>query len=249
MNNSVSVAHLEQSAENETSVPKPKAWAKRLLNALLVVGVSLVALFFAASLIWKFSGSNQWEFVQESNGVKVYSLKAPGSALKQVKGIVQVRSTLASLVKFMQDPDVSNDVGFYESKIIERVDDQLQYQSFRYNFPFPFHPREYVVRLQVHQDPRTKAVLVVFAAAPDKAPPNNCCFRVTEMNNTWRFTPLENGRIEVEFVQNSNMGGFMPDLLLNVQRPKLVVGTLSKLQDLLDRKKYQDAKLDFIQEK
>ena len=249
MDNGVSVAHLEQSVGNEGSVAKPKRWSERLLKVLLIVGVSLVALFFVASLIWRFSGSNQWEFVQERNGVKVYSLKAPGSDLKQVKGIVQIRSTLAGLVKFMQDPDGCNDVGCYESKIIERVDDQLQYYSFRFNKPFPFQTREYVVRLQVHQDPRTKAVLMVFAAAPDKAPPNNCCFRVTEMNNTWRFTPLENGRVEVEFVQNSHMGGFMSDLKENTQRPKLMVDTLSTLQDWLDRKKLQDAKLDFIEEK
>src|SRR5215470_3967834 len=127
MNNGVSVAHLEQSVGNEGSVAKPKKWGERLLKVLLIVGVSLAALFIVASLTWRFSGSNQWEFVEERNGVKVYSLKAPGSDLMQVKGIVQIRSTLAGPVKFMQDPDGCNDVGCHESKMIERVDDQLQY--------------------------------------------------------------------------------------------------------------------------
>jgi hypothetical protein len=38
MNNSVSIAPLEQSAENENSEAKRKTRVKRLLNALLVVG-------------------------------------------------------------------------------------------------------------------------------------------------------------------------------------------------------------------
>ena len=87
------------------------------------------------------------------------------------------------------------------------------------------------------------------AAAPDKAPPNDCCFRVTEMNNTWRLTPLENGLVEIEYVFNTNMGGFMPALSLNTRRPKFVVSVLSKLQEFLDKKKYQDAKFDFIKER
>jgi len=234
---------------NKNAAAKPRTWVRRLVNVVARVSLVLVALFTVTRVVWRFSGSNQWELVRDQNGVKVYTLKSPGSDLIQAKGLTQVRSTMGGLVKFMMDPATCADAGCYEPRTIERVDDWLEYGSFRFDLPFPFQTREFVVRSQIHQDPRTKEVLLVFAAAPDKAPPNNCCFRVTEMNNTWRFTPLENGQIEVEFVLNSHAGGFAPDLLLNMQRPKFVIGVLSKLQDSLDRKKYKDAKLDFIKEK
>ena len=249
MKNGASVAQLEQPLVNVSSIAKPKKWVVRLLKVLSIVGVSLVALFFVAHSTWKFSGSNQWEFEFEKNGVKVYSLKAPGMDRIQIKGVVQARSTLSHVVRYNQDPTVCALSGCIESRVIERVDDQVQYNTFRYNFPYPYKPREYVVRAQFHQDPRTKEVFLVYAAAPDKLPPNSCCFRVTDMNNTWRFTPLENGVIEVEQVLNMSEGTFMPDWWVKREKLESMAARLSKLQDRWDKRKYQDEKFDFIIEK
>jgi hypothetical protein len=248
MNDGVLVAHLERHVVKENTVVKTKKLSERLLKALLIAGVSLVALVFVARFIWRSSGSNRWEVSRDQNGVKVYTLKSPGSDLIQVKGIVRVHSTLGGLMKLMLDPTTGDDFGYYEVRTIDRVDDWLEYRSFRLDLPFPFQRREFVVRSQAHQDPRTKEVLLVIAGAPDKAPPNDCCFRVTDMNNAWRFTPVEKGQVEIEYTYNTNVGGSMPDLLLNTRLPKFAVNVLSKLQELLNRKNYQDARLDFIKE-
>jgi START domain len=258
MDNRISVAHLEknvitedseQSVITEKSVAKLKRWSKRLLKVLLVVSVSLVTLLFVAHLIWRFSGSNQWELVQDQNGVKIYTMKAPGSGLTKIKGFVRVRSTLAGLLYFLTDPATCDYYGCQDSYIVERVDDQLLYSTFRVNFPFPFQPRQFVTRSQIHQNAQTKEVLLVNAAAPDKVPPNDCCFRVTEMYNTLRLTPLGNGQVEIEYVLNTHEGGYLPDLLLNMIRPKVVYKVLHGMQKLLDKEKFQNAKLHFIQEK
>lgn len=234
---------------NEKSVAKPKARVRRFLDVVLRVSAGLLALYFVAGAVWRYSGSNQWEFVGEKNGVKVYSLKEPGSDLKQMKGVLRVHSTLAGLVKLMQDPAFSNKMGLKETRIFERVNDQLLYSYFQAPLPFPFQTREFVVRTQSYQNPLTKEVLMEVVAAPDRLPPNGCCFRVTDMNNTIRFTPLENGQVEIEYVQNVNEGGYLPDLLLNTMRPKVMYYGLPKLQNFLDRKEYQDAKVDFITER
>lgn len=232
----------------ENQVTKPKTWGRRIAKALLLVSVSVVAVFLIAGFVWRLSGSNHWEFVGEKKGVKVYSLKAPGATLTQVKGVTRVRSSLSGLVKLMQDPEICKDLGCRDSRIVERVDDQLQYSTFRYNLPFRFRPRDFVVRTQVYQNPHTREVLLEFAAAPDKAPPNDCCFRVTDMNNMWRLTPLGNGEIEIEYVQNMNEGGFLPDLMLNMARPKIMFAMLPRMQRLVSREKYRTARFDFIKE-
>jgi hypothetical protein len=230
------------------SEPRPRTLSKKIANAVVILSVTLVALYFVASWIWKFSGSNRWELVGERRGVKVYSLKSPGADLTQVKGVVRVRSSMATLVKLMQDPNLCKDLGCKDSIVIKRVDDQLQYISFRYILPFPFHARDFVVRTEAYQNPHTKEVLLEFAAAPDKAPPNDCCFRVTDMNNTWRFTPVEKGLVEVEYIQNMNEGGFIPSLVLNRMRPKILFAILPRLQRFADREQYRNASFDFIKE-
>jgi hypothetical protein len=251
MKNEVSVAHFEQPLVNENSIAKPKKWGVRIfkvLKILSIVGVSLVALLFVAHTIWKFSGSNQWEFEFEKKGVKVYSLKTPGMDRIQIKGVVRARATLSHIVRYNQDPTICALTGCVESRVIERVDDQVQHNTFRYNFPFPYKPREYVVRVQFHQNPSTKELFLVYAAAPDKLPPNSCCLRVTDMNNTWRFTPLENGMVEVEQVLNMSDGEFMPDWWNNGKKLEAMAARLSAMQARWDNKKYPDEKFDFIKE-
>jgi hypothetical protein len=249
MKNGASVAHLEQPVVNANSVAKIKKWSLRLSKVLLIMGVSLAALYFVAHLFWRFSGSNQWEFVEEKNGVKLYTLKAPGLDSIQVKANVQIRSKLSSIVAFMQDYSSCTPLGCNDPKLVERVDDQLQYYSFRYASPSPFQEREFVIRSQFYQNPHTKEVLMAIDAAPDKVPPNDCCFRVTDMNNRWRFTPLENGLVEIEAIQKMNIGGFVPDLLLNMRRPQSLARVLMRLEGFANEKKYQDAKIDYIKEK
>jgi hypothetical protein len=159
-----------------------------------------------------------------------------------------VRSTLAGLVKFVLDPTVCPEFGCTGSLI--EGDDQVQYvhSYVRYNFPSPFRPRELVMRVMVYQNPHTKEVTAWAAAAPDKVPRNECCVRVTQMNNTWRYTPLGNGEVEVEYILNMDEGGFMPDLLLNTFRAKAMFSVFPKLQKVLNREKYQNAKFDYIKE-
>jgi hypothetical protein len=234
--------------KTENAVTKPQSRVRRLSRVLLLVSVSLVALYCAARLIWRFSGSNEWELVRQGNGARVYSLKEPGSDLEQIKGSVRVRSTLAGAVAWLQDPDTCKDAGCYEARTVEQVDDELQYVYMRFNMPRPFRSREFVLRVHFHQIPRTREIWVEYAAAPDKAPPNACCFRVTNMNNTWRLTPLGNGEVEIEYAMNMDWGGFIPDMLSNTVRPKYQFMQLQQLQEYLNRDKYRTAKVAFIQE-
>src|SRR5260370_23964965 len=91
--------------KTESSQVKSKPWDRRLAKFLFRVSVSIVVLLFFAQLIWRFSGSNQWELVQAKDGIKIYSLKVPGSDLLQLRAIGRINSTLSGVVAWMEDPD------------------------------------------------------------------------------------------------------------------------------------------------
>lgn len=228
------------------TLAKPKTSSKTLLKALWLGAISLAGLYFITHLIWTLSGSNQWEFHSEKNGVKVYTLKVPGSPLRQVKAVTRVHTTVARLVEMVRDPQVCADIGCTGARTLERVNDSLQYDYFQLEVS-PFQKREFVIEEQFHQNPETKAVFMSVAAVPDKIPPNPCCFRVTQLNNSLQFTPLGNGEVEIEYVVSQNEGGFIPDLFLNWRRPQ-VMSNLHRMQDLANREKYENARFDFIKE-
>jgi hypothetical protein len=233
----------------ETQAVKPrKSWFGRLAVILFRVSLAVVVLLSAARMSWRFSGSNQWELFRDKKGVKIWTLKQPGADLIRVRGIVQIRSSMAGLVKWIIDDDTCRDIDCYDVKTLENVDNQIKYSMFKFNVPSPFKPREFVVRERVHQIPSTKEVWVELAAAPERIPANDCCVRVTNMSNFWRLTPKGNGIIEVEYTVNMNEGGFVPDLILNRDRPRWIYSELRKLQGYLDHEKYRTAKYAFIAE-
>jgi hypothetical protein len=213
----------------------------------LLAGACVVALIGVADVIYTFAGSKQWELVGERNGVRVYSMKTPGSALKQFKGTVRVRSTLAGVIAQAADSKTMAMMGTYNPQFLGG-DQHLQYVSFRMDtYPrFLFRPREHVFGAVMYQNPRTREVLYLVRAAPDKLPPNDCCFRVTNMNNSWRFTPVENDEVEIEWTINEDLGGFMPALVQNSKWPKLMFSFLPMVKENVG--KYQAARVAFIKE-
>jgi hypothetical protein len=161
---------------------------------------------------------------------------------------MRVRSTLSAIVKFVQDPETSKYYGGTGYGIATEAGGQVQYNYVRYNYPFPFKPRDQVLRIHFYQNPANKELLVWLAAVPDKVPRDECCIRVTHMSNTWRCTPLGNGEVEIEATVNMSDGGWLPDELVNNRRPEFAFRAFSKLQKVLDVEKYRNAKVDFIKE-
>jgi len=226
---------------NATGKPQRKV-AKYSAIALLVV----IAGLLLSQVIWLYSGSNQWELEMDQNGLKIYSMKSPGSAMKKFKSEMKVKAKLSAIVKLMEDPDVCDEIGCRDSKVLETVNEQLRYHSFVMDPPFPFRSREFVAKVEFLQDPDSKELLINFIAAPDKVPPSDCCYRVTHMNNTWRFKPLENGELQVEYIVDTDEGGAIPSILLNALRPQFLRDALGKLEGLMKREKYQNAEYSFL---
>jgi hypothetical protein len=111
---------------------------------------------------------------------------------------------------------------------------------------FLFRPRQHVFGAIMYQNPENKEILYLIRATPDKVPLNDCCVRVNQMNNSWRFAPVENGEVEIEWMLNEDLGGFMPALVQNHKWPKLMFSFLGGLRDNISN--YQSAKIDFIKQ-
>jgi hypothetical protein len=139
-----------------------------------------------------------------------------------------------------------------EYRFISKWNPQLltNAQYWRMDFPFPFTDREMVLNGKIYQDPETKVVLLENSAAPNLIPTTDCCVRVSHLHNTWRYTPVGNGQVEVEYINDVDLGGFFPDFLVSLagvdETYKLLHNIIPNLLDNMEQ--YRDKKLDFIVE-
>lgn len=240
-------------ATGQTLTDEPAATAKRKRRwpGYLFTGAAiLAAVLLISHWAWVGSGSSQWQLAKDQDGIKVWTLKTPGSALVKVKATTQVQSKLAGMVKLLEDLDSCVDASCYDGRIIESVESVPgRYAAFvTYKFDLPgLKTRQYVLFQQHHQDASTKELRLELVAAPNTLAPDDCCVRVSHLHNKWHIVPRANDQLDVELIQDTDIGG-LPYFIANVG---LVEGTFAifrGIQDLMNKEKYRDARIESIQE-
>lgn len=244
-------------AADTSAVGKPeRSRTKRVMRIMGYGFASLIVIITLLNLLWTMSGSNQWKLEIDENNVQVYSLKSPGSYLKQYRAVMQADYTLNHLVAGLIENSTLDickkhipscvDVQVIEPWSAKTMSDTVLWKL---ALPDPFMPRETLIRSQVSQDPTTKVVTVDVIAAPNAAPRNPDSIRLTHMQNRWIYTPLENGKVEIEFLQDIDMGGLFPDFLLNIGGAEETYKFIhDQLPALLDREDLRNTTYDFIEE-
>lgn len=216
----------------------------RKIGKYLVAALVALALIAAlAQLVWIRSGSGAWELIGERSGTKLYALKYPGTSLVKYRSVTQYPVPLSSAVLFMQDVEACEDLRCYDAKTLEWVNPQIQYVTFTYGSNtsgalFRYKPREYVVKVETIRDPASNGVIVRYVGEPNRTAVRDCCVRVPLMNNTWRFAPLSDGMLEVEYTIEQFEGGLMPAFYANMKHKQTALRAPSMLPKLLSTEKY-----------
>jgi hypothetical protein len=237
----------------ESTSSKGKGGIGRVFRFLAATGGIILAVLVSAHFAWKYSGSNQWEKIIDKDGVQIYTLKAPGETLKRVRGVTHVKISMSGAVAMMMQTSSEDCRSWFPGcTSIQAVQpwnekDLTYVQLYRLKAFKPFAPRETLLRGRASQDAVTKAVLIEFTASPDDLPQNACCYRVSHMQNTWRFTPLDNGLVEVENRMNVDLG--LPYPMFNRFIPNALYRTLTRLPKQVDNVRWKQAKFDGIQER
>lgn len=235
---------------NETTTqakPRPK---RRILKTFGIVALVATVALGVAHWIWTGSGSNDWQLAIDEGGIKVWTLKAPGTPLVKVKAHARVKAPMAGMVRLLEDLDSCVDAQCYDAKMIERLPTEPgRYAAYvRFKFDVPgFGTQDYVLFQQRQQDPVTKKLDMSLLAAPGRIPRDDCCVRVTHLYNTWAITPLDDGLLDIEFVQDTDAGG-LPYVLANWGLKQGTYDVMHGMQDLMNKERYRDAKLDEILE-
>jgi len=191
-----------------------------------------------------------WQLREESDGVRVYTRAVPDSSIDAFRGVTQIRARLATVVAAVQDVEAWPEWHYRirEARAIERVSPTELLAYTVSSAPWPVSPRDSALRVTVSQDPDTLAVRIDLRAEPDAVPRKDAYVRVPEADGHWRFTPGEDGSVDVVYELYMEPGGRIPGFLANraaVRNPRI---TLQGLASRVEREKYRNAELPFIEE-
>lgn len=234
--------------EGNAGAKRAVSWPRKLGKIVLGILVVAAVLGLVAHLIYKYSGSRKWEYMGDKNGVKMYSMKIPGETLKVYKAVYHVQATLSTVVAFMQDNDSELDIEFYRARELERHGPQMLVTTWRSAFPFPLSDRDFVIRHTFTQDPANKEIAYTLQSLTQLIPEDPCCVRVPRMDNSWYIMPKGNNNdVEITWIIDMEVGGFMPYFMVNVSQPRVMTAFANDMREYVKRPKYQ-VKLDWVKE-
>lgn len=187
---------------------------------------------------------------KDKNGVKVYTRKIEGSALKEFKGVTAIKTSLASLVALLDDTDALpqwlHNCG--AAKLVQNINvaERITYTTVK--APWPVSDRDTVSYSKIVQDPKSKVVTVYLKGLADRYPLQSGKVRVPSMKGFWQFIPNKSGYVTIIYQLHSEPGGSIPDALANSTATDMPYHTLLNMHKIVKEEKYQGAKLSQIKE-
>ncbi|MCB0402386.1 MAG: hypothetical protein KDD41_09910 [Flavobacteriales bacterium] len=192
---------------------------------------------------------NKWKLEKDKNNIKVYSHIPEGSELKEIRMVSKANADLSHAVSVLMDVEGYSKwiYNCRSAKIVKHVKErEIIYYSVT-AAPWPLIDRDLVVHNKIYQNPKTKAVFSQSMATTDVLAPVPGKIRITDLYGLWKFTPLGNGEIEIEYYIRVDPAGILPPWVVNMFISTGPYQSMLKFKEQLKKEEHQ-VKLDFIEE-
>lgn len=194
------------------------------------------------------AAQDNWELKQDKEGIKVYTKSITNSAFKAIKTICTIETTPAILTAVLMDIKASGEWVYATKKAVllkQPSPDELYYYS-EIEVPWPVSNRDFIVRLKVSQDERSRAVTIIADNQPTYLPENKNIVRVPQSYSKWLIEPLPNNQVKIEYLLQVDPGGTVPAWLINLFATKGPFESFKALREQVKKPVYKQARLAFI---
>jgi len=180
-----------------------------------------------------------WEHQDTESGVAVYTKDTPGSDIDTVKGVVtipyatddvhRVLENVSRYKRFMKDlkrARLLKQQDMRDGRVIGWIYQRLEFSA--------LDDRDLVIRAVTTkaETPRGNQYLVKFKAVTNFGPkPLPNVIRITTLTGTWKLKPIQGGKkTRVTYIRHIEMGGSVPDFLVNSGVKESMMFTLKALR-------------------
>jgi hypothetical protein len=219
------------------------------MNTILKKYNLLFGLMIAGSqLIIAQEGS--WTLKKNESGIAIYTRTSENSAFKELKSVVKLKTSLASIIALLYDWD-SYPQWVYrcgKSSTLKQISvtEVVHYQTVV--APWPVDSRDFIVVVRLKQDPATKIVSITSTCKPDYIPKVPGFVRITEFKASWTLIPQTDGSVEVIYQLLVDPGGYVPAWLVNLAVVDGPFETTLNMKNRVMLDKYQKTPIPYIKE-
>lgn len=224
--------------------------ADRALNMKKNYWLNLAGVFLLSGGFVFGDAAPEFAVEKDKNGVKVFTRKIEGSALKEFKGVTTIKTSLMSLVALMDDTDAYPQwlYNVTSAKLVQKINLKERVTHTVIHAPWPVSDRDTVTYSKIVQDKKSKVVTIYLKGVPNQYPAQAGKVRVPALKGFWQFIPNKNGYVTVIYQVHSEPGGSIPDAIANSTTTDIPYNTLLKMHQIVKQEKYQNGKIPEVEE-
>lgn len=190
------------------------------------------------------ASANDWELVRQDTqrNIKVYTRAQNHSSYDEFYAQTVVPQPVATVVAVLSDINAWPQwlARIKEVKLLKKENDR-RWLYLVYKLPYPFIERDAILYSYVTTLPKNQGVVIDTMALRSYPLPfvqTSKRVRLTDLNSTWKLTPLPSGGTSIELSGRGEPEGFMPALIFNYNLPDEPQQSLRMLRKMLLRPQY-----------
>jgi START domain len=213
-----------------------------------MIGRRSILLLSALAFIHIATAQKTWKLIAEKDGIYVYTQDLEDSKFKAVRAVCTVDCGVAKLSYVLMDVSNTKD-WVYATKVctlLKKMSPTDIYYYSEVELPWPVSNRDFIIRITLTQDEKTKVARIIAENHPQYVPEKKNVIRIPKSSGNWTLTPIGQGRTKVEYVIHVDPGGSVPAWLVNILADVGPYSSFTKLKKEVKKEKYNGVKLDGI---
>ncbi len=195
-----------------------------------------VILFQTTLFVHQVSAQN-WEFIKEKEGIKIYTRKEGSNTLKSFRGVMDVKTdfiTVSNLIGNVKNVDWW-DKNLREIRVLlYEKDRHIQYYLV-YGAPWPVTDRDLCVDATITTDPVTGIRTIYSVPMPNVIPENPDYIRIKNYWQKWMIQDMKNRTIHLVLEGYVDPAGSVPDWVYNMVITETPLKIMRGIRDRVEK--------------
>jgi hypothetical protein len=162
--------------------------------------------------------SQNWKFVKEKYGIKVYTAIETSSSLKMFRGVADLKTSVDKVFAIVGNVRSTDnwDKSIKELRVLSSDAGREFSYYLIYSIPWPLQNRDLCVEATISHDSATGDVIIYARSRPQLVPENSDLVRIRNYWQKWIIHPLDKDHIRLILEGFADPGGNIPSWLYNM---------------------------------
>ncbi len=202
------------------------------------------AIFFQPAV----KGQEAWNLRKDKNGIKVFSRNAAGFKFNELRVESLFEGRISQMGAVVLDANSQKEWAYktIKSEILKRNSESDLIYYAEVEAPWPFSNRDFVLHLNVQQNPQSKMITINVEIVNDLLPEKKYIVRIKYFSATWVITPVNSHQFKLDYRIQVDPGANIPAWLANLFSTNAPYESFMHLKERIKLPQYENAHPSFI---